>query len=741
VDWAITGFLILLAFANFIFSAAVTIRDHKNINNIAFSIFSLSIALWVVGIAGFLKSNKESIAYGWAQLYYLAPVFIALAGVTFANTFPNQLTLKNISTQIFAFSFIPVAMILLFVPNLMMKGVVYHSWGKEISLYLPTYALYSLFIISSFSYTLFVFHNKAKTLSGLYSRQADLFFKGVTIAALFGVLFNLIFPLFGNYRYIEIGPMFTSIIVAVVGYSMVRNRMFDLRLFIARAITYTISILVLSTVYGFIIFGIAHIVLKINLPLGTQTILSLATGIAGLFFGHVKSSFDDLTTSLFYRDSYDAQAFLDRFNKVLVSTFKLTPLIRAILHLIEDNLKPTYSLLGIKESSDIPRRILGTTGHPDFDEEDINYVRSITPHMNRKLIVTDLLEYQYSDLQRTLQQKNVSIIARLARSNKEEGIGYLVLGPKKSGNAYSSQDLKILEIVANELVVAIQNALHTEEIEKFNLTLQERVKNATGRLRLTNEKLKSLDEAKDDFVSMASHQLRTPLTSVKGNISLVLDGDAGEINSQQRQLLEAAFTSSQRMVFLIADLLNVSRLKTGKFIIERAPVNLADVIEEEVNQLIDTALSRQLTLTYKKPENITELMLDDTKTRQVIMNFIDNAIYYTPAGGRIDVVLSETASVVECRVIDNGIGVPKSEQRHLFTKFFRAVNARKARPDGTGLGLFMAKKIIASEGGAIIFESVEGKGSTFGFSFPKAQLAVNSLTYNPGSTRKLISTT
>ena len=224
---------------------------------------------------------------------------------------------------------------------------------------------------------------------------------------------------------------------------------------------------------------------------------------------------------------------------------------------------------------------------------------------------------------------------------------------------------------------------------------------------------------------MASHQLRTPLTSVKGNISLVLDGDAGKISDLQRQLLEQAFTSSQRMVFLIADLLNVSRLKTGKFVIERAPVNLADIIEDEVRQLIDTAKSRHLTLSYVKPEGITDLMLDDTKTRQVIMNFVDNAIYYTPAGGKIDVVLSETESSVECRVIDNGIGVPLSERPHLFTKFYRAANARKARPDGTGLGLFMAKKVIVSEGGALIFESEEGKGSTFGFSFPKAKLAVN----------------
>ncbi|MEK7059729.1 MAG: sensor histidine kinase, partial [Patescibacteria group bacterium] len=108
-------------------------------------------------------------------------------------------------------------------------------------------------------------------------------------------------------------------------------------------------------------------------------------------------------------------------------------------------------------------------------------------------------------------------------------------------------------------------------------------------------------------------------------------------------------------------------------------------------------------------------------TRQVIMNMIDNALHYTPTGGKITVKLLETPLTIEMRVEDNGIGVPKSEQAHLFTKFYRAGNARKARPDGTGLGLFMAKKVIIAQGGSLIFESREGKGSAFGFVFSKAK--------------------
>ncbi len=536
-----------------------------------------------------------------------------------------------------------------------------------------------------------------------------------------------------NPNFIKFSSLYSTFAVCTIGYAMIKHHLFDVRLIVARSIVYSlalVSMVVLFIVGTFLLidpflshYSIGNLAVK-------MTYAAIAVIVAFLF-QPLKKFFDRITNKLFFRDNYDVQLFLDQFNKILISTFDLEPLLKKISELIEDNIKPTYCLFGLKENNNQPRRLIGSKVHPDFKEEDIDYLRNLTPKMHRKLIVADELEQKYLTLQTLMQQNNVSVIARLSYNINEEGIGYLVLGPKKTGNMYNSKDLNVIEIAVNELVVAIQNSLHMEEIENFNLTLQEKIKAATYKLSKSNEKLRALDEAKDDFVSMASHQLRTPLTSVKGNISLVLDGDAGKITRLQRQLLDQAFASSQRMVFLISDLLNVSRLKTGKFVIERARVNLADVVEDEVNQLLDTARSRHLTLSYDKPEKITELMIDDTKTRQVIMNFIDNAIYYTPANGHINVVLTETPFTIECRVIDNGIGIPKAEQHHLFTKFYRAKNARKARPDGTGLGLFMAKKVIVAEGGGIIFDSVEGKGSTFGFSFPKAKLAVGSTLNQP----------
>jgi len=296
---------------------------------------------------------------------------------------------------------------------------------------------------------------------------------------------------------------------------------------------------------------------------------------------------------------------------------------------------------------------------------------------------------------------------------RQKQVGLMVFGFLDKLDSLRDNDQALIERLSDAVGVAVDSKLLFEENQRV-----------LGQLQKTNQKLRELDEAKDEFISMASHQLRTPLTTVKGYVSMVLEGDAGKVQEPQRKLLDQAFLSSQRMVYLIADLLNVSRLRTGKFVIDAAPTNLADVVEGEIRQLKETAKSRNLEMTYNKPKDFPNLMLDDTKIRQVIMNFADNAVYYTPSGGHISVNLVEKPESVEFTVVDDGIGVPKAEQHHMFSKFYRAGNAKKARPDGTGLGLFMAQKVIVAQGGAIIFRSEEGKGSTFGFSFSKEKLKV-----------------
>jgi signal transduction histidine kinase len=289
----------------------------------------------------------------------------------------------------------------------------------------------------------------------------------------------------------------------------------------------------------------------------------------------------------------------------------------------------------------------------------------------------------------------------------EKVIGVLIFSMTKEENEVSEDEKSLISGFTDIVGLAVQNArLHTS------------VRETARELETANQHLKELDEAKDEFISMASHQLRTPLTTIKGYLSMLLEGDAGKLNKSQRQFVDQAFVGSQRMVYLISDMLNVSRISTGKLTIDKKELDLVDLLQSEIYQLRQQAETREVTLTFHPPEDShIQFRGDEGKIRQVIMNFVDNAIYYAPKGN-VDVYLEKTDGDVEVRVVDDGIGVAEEAQKQLFTKFFRAENARQVRPDGTGLGLYMAKQVIEAQGGEILFESTEGAGSMFGFRFP-----------------------
>lgn len=543
------------------------------------------------------------------------------------------------------------------------------------------------------------------------------------------VLANFLLVVLFNFTgLVPFGPAFTLIFSSAMAYAIIRHKLFDIKRAVARSVAYLLSLASVGLVYGGVLFTVSSLLSENKDFEGAERSFYIFTAlVSAILFSPTKKFFDRLTERIFYRDAYDPQQFLDDLNNTVVENIELGIMLRHTTGVIQDNLKSQFCYVEIKETKTTKGRLVGV-GELELSNEDNAILKEELIKTGKRTVITDELDSEFSRLKQVLSHNNIGLIVRLMPGNdmSKESMYYLILGDKKTGNIYDKQDIRMLEIIADELLIAIQNSLRFEEIQQFNVTLQEKVNDATAKLQKTNKKLKEMDETKDEFISMASHQLRTPLTSVKGYMSMVLEGDAGKLTKQQQNLLNQAFVSSQRMVYLIADLLNVSRLKTGKFIIEAHPTNLADVVEGEISQLTETARAKKLELKYSKPKDFPLLMLDETKIRQVIMNFADNAIYYTPNGGHVEIELKEDKSNIYFTVKDDGLGVPKEDQKHLFTKFYRAGNAKKARPDGTGLGLFMAKKVVDAQGGTILFESHEGKGSLFGFSFDKKKLSTDS---------------
>lgn len=240
---------------------------------------------------------------------------------------------------------------------------------------------------------------------------------------------------------------------------------------------------------------------------------------------------------------------------------------------------------------------------------------------------------------------------------------------------------------------------------------------------------KSIDQAKSEFVSFASHQLRTPLTSVKWYTEMLLSGDAGEVSAEQQKYLREIYVGSKRMVSLVTALLNVSRIEMGTFSVEPEETNVSEVMKTVLDELKLQINEKQLHVT-SEVETLGTVLTDQKLIRIVFQNIFTNAIKYTPAEGKIAVSLrkAEKGMVINEKniptaawvvtVTDTGYGIPAYQKDKIFTKLFRADNVRAKDTTGTGLGLYITKSIITESGGEIWFNSVENQGSAFSFWLP-----------------------
>lgn len=672
-----------------------------------FAAFTYGLSLWL--ICQFFVGKQGSDLQFWLGVGFLALEVVAPAFLGFIYLFVGHKIHKVAGTIILLLP------LLLFAPmsftDLLLKTS-YTDAGVQFTL-LPLYFIQSALILLYVLAALIILIRAY--ISGSENDRASIkfFFWAFVPFLLAVILTGIVFPNVNSIQFLR--PLGALVMVGALAYAIAFKKLFDIRLVVVRALVYTLTLTSVGFIYGFFAFGIVGRILfdGQSFSIQQQVVYTILAVILAFTFQPIERFFNRFTNRIFYRDAYDSQVLLNRLSNVFSSEIDIKKVIDQSSQIIAEELKLTHAVILVNDERGNFRS--ATYGRaPDLS--DIK--RSYLEQLSRKVTIVDnddkLKNKSY------FQDHNISLVVRLV--TQDGVVGYLVMGQKQSGNVFNSQDTSVMTIISNNLAVAIQNTLLVERIQMFNITLQQKVDDATRKLRRTNEKLKALDETKDDFISMASHQLRTPLTSIKGYLSMVVEGDAGKITNTQKEMLTQAYFSSQRMVYLISDLLNVSRLKTGKFVIEPTRVNLATMVEQEMNQLKEAAEARNLSLSFDRPEEFPDVMLDETKTRQVVMNFADNAIYYTPAGGHVRLRLIDTPTTVEFRVEDNGIGVARSDQPHLFTKFYRAGNARKARPDGTGLGLFMAKKVIMAEEGSIIFTSEEGKGSTFGFVFSKAKV-------------------
>jgi len=261
------------------------------------------------------------------------------------------------------------------------------------------------------------------------------------------------------------------------------------------------------------------------------------------------------------------------------------------------------------------------------------------------------------------------------------------------------------------LVILAGFLIHNIETENKR---KEELQFMADKLSRANDQLRKLDNAKSEFISIASHQLRTPLTAIKGFLSLLLEGSYGKIEKDKKDVLNKVYLSNERLISLVEDLLNLSRIESGRMQYDFEKVDIIPICKEIYDTFVIRAKERKLKLECEKPKGkIPEVMTDRNKIREVVSNLVDNAIKYTPKGS-VTIRIKLVDDHVQISVADTGIGVPKEELPYLFQKFSRGKDVSRLNTGGTGLGLHVGKRIIENLHGKVWIESPgANQGSTF----------------------------
>jgi len=287
---------------------------------------------------------------------------------------------------------------------------------------------------------------------------------------------------------------------------------------------------------------------------------------------------------------------------------------------------------------------------------------------------------------------------------REQALGSMVVSHKDPVHTLSEYDWDLLQRLVNLIGISLDNSILYNQVQT------------------TNQKLKVLDRLKDEFVSLASHELRTPMTAIKSYLWLFLEDNKQILNEQQKMYVERAYESTDRLIHLVNDMLNVSRIESGRLIMNRKPINLVRLIQEVISEVIPTANEQKKTLTFAPPIQVLPLVsADQEKIKHVLLNLIGNSIKFTPSGGKIIVSVKVDNDMITTSIKDTGKGISNLDVGKLFKKFgiVGTTSVLTHGAQSTGLGLYISKSIVELLGGTIWVESEgEGKGSTFSFSLP-----------------------
>lgn len=578
------------------------------------------------------------------------------------------------------------------------KGVYAYSWGYYIKLgYLSLFAVF-LFIcfIPAFIKNLYVRYQSANDTQKPWRLYAlvtgGLAFFGITdFLPAYGV--SLPFPPLG---YIVVG-----IFATLMSYFILRYQLTDMKLIFGRTMGYIILTLILLLLYTsfFLVFSPSTWNTHILVLNAIFFIISLYV------FSLCKDKTQHIVDEIFFKEKINFSELIVQFNSNLRDLRNPASLLIALFNFFENDLRIEASAVFILRKNEMRWRLYEqkrTANQPLYKE--IDDFQSIDQYFvkNTNIIATDYFINRSAHMDEPIQQiidlarqYNGALIMPLV--HHAEFLGFILLGKKMSRETYFTRDVKALANLTVPFIIAWENANHYELLQQSNLL-------------------------KSDFISIASHQLRTPITNLNWVLEMIVSEKKGALNEWQKKLLQDALGRMVLIKQLVDQLLRIVNFENGELKMHIVPHNLSILIQEMLKNIQPTLIKKNITLIYKLDDALPFVLTDQNCTKIIFNVLFENAIQYTPPQGTITIATHVLTQKGEKKMLitvqDTGIGIPENQRMDVFTQFFRAQNAFSLFPNGTGVDLFYTKKLIEALDGSIWFRSAEGKGATFYFTLP-----------------------
>lgn len=733
------NFYAISALVNFITSSVFGIfvlSKNKNSKNISFFIFCFFVAFWSSAYFFWQISQTPEAALFWTRVLMAGAIFIPVAYLHFVYALVEILDRRK-KFLIFSYFLFFIFLLTDFTPYF----VSHIEPALKFKFWPIAGPVYSFFLIVWFFYVIYstyLLFKKYKGSTGIIRLQIKYVIIGMVIGFAGG---STNYFLWYKIPIPPIANILVSVYIGTIAYAIVRYRLMDIRIVARRAFIYFGVAAFTYAMFYFVVWSYTQVFGNVFAADGyVAGIFIVPTFVAAFYW--LNTWLQKIANKYFFVSLSNYQDTIAKLTKELNYLIDLKQIINSIVDTIKQTMQLDRAGVLLMDETAKPTRykIAKTIGFNVQNGIALVQDNFLVHHLRKTqaLLVRDELNVLIQNARtkkdkagyRRLKNHMEKIEAHLCLPLFSSGklIGMIVLGSKISKEAYSKEDLELLDTLSYQAGIAIDNALLYQKVTDLNENLQKKVDAQTADLQRKAEHLKKLLEMRSEFLDIASHQLRTPASVIIGMTS-ILKESGGKLDKVTREkFIDSIFQRSKKLEQIINDILSASEMDTEEFMIKPEmfqPLQVEDIIERILLDAEEAGTKRGIRVEFNTPPKpVSKIVAAPRSVEHAISNLVDNAIKYTMRGF-VKIRVEEKDNRVWIKVRDSGIGIPREDAPKLFGKFVRAKNARQTYTDGSGLGLFIIKKIVdAHRGAKIEVESEENKGTTFTLSFPVAPASV-----------------